>query len=69
MNRVLKPFTVAAGRRASSLATESRRISQFAQILRDAAGRPSVLVVRCAWCGCLQVGGEWLQLEAIDGGQ
>jgi hypothetical protein len=27
------------------------------------------MLVRCAWCDCLQVGEEWLQLDAIGGGQ
>jgi hypothetical protein len=59
---------VAAGRRARSLRTESRRISELAQTLRD-ANEGRVVLVRCAWCERLQVGEEWLRLEAIGGGQ
>ena len=41
---------------------------ELAAMLREAhaGGR---LLKRCAWCGCLEVGGEWLHLEAIGRGQ
>jgi hypothetical protein len=40
----------------------------LAQLLREAA-HGAVSIVRCAWCGRLKVGEEWLHLEAIGSGQ
>ncbi|HET8751094.1 MAG TPA: hypothetical protein VFM43_01045 [Gaiellaceae bacterium] len=40
----------------------------LAQMLREARGGGTMLL-RCAWCGRLEVGEEWLQLEAIGTGQ
>lgn len=59
---------LAAQNRARSLHVSSQRISRLAAVLREAhAGHE--LLVRCAWCGRLQIGGEWLRLEAIGSGQ
>jgi hypothetical protein len=59
---------VAARVRAGAQTRDSQRIGQLAQILRDAeAGKISIR--RCAWCDRFDVGGEWLQLEAIGSGE
>jgi hypothetical protein len=53
---------------ASALLTDSRRIRDLAQLLRDAEVGERLLL-HCAWCDRLEVGGEWLHLEAIGHGQ
>lgn len=59
---------VEAQERASVLVRDSGRLAGLAQALRDAyAGRS--MLVRCAWCESLQIGDEWLRLEAIGEGQ
>jgi hypothetical protein len=57
-----------AQERARALTVDAARVTQLAQILREArsGGR---LLVHCAWCRKLQVGDEWLQLDAIGSGQ
>jgi hypothetical protein len=59
---------VAAGEQSSSLQIDSRRIRGLAQTLRDADAGETPLV-RCAWCGRLKIGDEWLRLKAIGSGQ
>ena len=59
---------VAAGERAGELRRDSRLIRDLAQILRD-AHNGKISIRACSWCGSFNVGGEWLQLEAIGGGQ
>jgi predicted RNA-binding Zn-ribbon protein involved in translation (DUF1610 family) len=47
---------------------DSRRIVALSQVVRDAhAGR--TMIVRCASCDSLQIGDEWLNLQAIGTGQ
>jgi hypothetical protein len=55
---------VAARAQARSLVLESGRANALAQTLREAYGGGTMLV-RCAWCGRLEVDGEWLNLEAL----
>jgi hypothetical protein len=59
---------LAAQERAHTLTVDAARVSRLARVLREAhaGGR---LLLRCAWCGRLQVGDEWLQLEGIGTGQ
>jgi hypothetical protein len=53
---------------ATALKADSRRIRELAALLRDAeAGKR--LLLHCAWCDRLDVGGEWLHLEAVGSGQ
>jgi hypothetical protein len=60
--------TVEANARAQSLRADARRISDLAQLLRDAhASR--ILLTRCAWCQRLKVGDQWLHLEGVGEGQ
>lgn len=47
---------------------EARRLSTLSQLLRDARAG-SVMIVRCAWCDSIQLGDEWLHLDAIGSGQ
>lgn len=55
--------TLAVRERAEAAQTDSHRVRRLAQLLRDAnAGK--TLLVRCAWCGKLQVGEERLELAA-----
>jgi hypothetical protein len=54
--------------RARGLHTDARRIRELAQLLRE-AGRGERLLLRCAWCGSIQVGDEWLHLDAIGRGE
>jgi hypothetical protein len=53
---------------AAALRTDSRRIRDLAVLLREAHAHHRLLR-HCAWCGRLEVGGEWLHLEAIGSGQ
>lgn len=54
--------------RSDEIRLDSERIISLAQMLRQAAAG-HVSIVRCAWCGRLKVGEEWLHLEAIGSGQ
>ena len=57
-----------AQEQARSLNAEAARVRRLARVLREAhAGRE--LLLHCAWCGRIQVGDEWLRLEAIGSGQ
>jgi hypothetical protein len=59
---------VEARERAEELVRDADRINTWAKLLRDAdAG--NVLLLRCAWCDRFDVGGEWLNLEAIGDGE
>ena len=59
---------LAAQRRSDEICRDAERIQSLAQILRQAThGR--VPIVRCAWCGRVKVGEEWLHLEAVGSGQ
>jgi hypothetical protein len=59
---------VAAQERARSLTVDAARVSSLARIPREARAGKTMLR-HCAWCGRLEVGGEWLRLEAIGSGQ
>jgi hypothetical protein len=59
---------LAAQERARSLTVDAVRVSRLARILREAGAR-STMLVHCAWCGRLEVGDEWLELDAIGSGQ
>jgi hypothetical protein len=59
---------LAAQERARSLTVDAARVSSLARILRE-AGAGGTMLVHCAWCRRLQVGEEWLGLEAIGTGQ
>jgi hypothetical protein len=50
------------------LTVDAARVTELARVMREAraGGR---LLVHCAWCKRLQVGEEWLRLEAIGRGQ
>ena len=59
---------LAAQERARFLTVDAARVSTLARALREArAGR--TMLLHCAWCGRLEVGDEWLRLEAIGTGQ
>lgn len=59
---------LAAQERAHELTLDAARVARLARILREAhAG--GKLLLHCAWCGRLEVGDEWLRLEAIGSGQ
>ena len=57
-----------AQEQARTLTVEAARVSRLARILREARADTTMLL-HCAWCGRLQVGDEWLRLEAIGRGQ
>ena len=59
---------LAAQEQARSLTVEAARVSRLSQVLREARTGKTMLL-HCAWCGRLEVGGEWLRLEAIGSGQ
>ena len=59
---------VAARERSLLLQRDSRRVSELAQLLRDARA-DSVMLVHCAWCDAFHLGHEWLRLEAVGEGQ
>ena len=59
---------LAAQERAESLTVDAVRVSRLSRALREARTGKAMLL-RCAWCERLQVGGEWLQLDAIGSGQ
>jgi hypothetical protein len=52
-----------AVRERETAQTDSNRVRELAQLLRDAEAGTTMLV-HCAWCGRLQVGDEWLDLAA-----
>ena len=54
--------------RARALSVDAARVTELARVLREARGGEKLLL-RCAWCGKLQIGDEWLRLEAIGSGQ
>jgi len=54
--------------KASHLHLDSRRTRDLARLLREARTGDRLLL-HCAWCGRLEIGGEWLRLEAIGSGQ
>jgi hypothetical protein len=59
---------LAAQERAHSLTLDAARVARLARVLREAhAG--GTLLLHCAWCGRLEVGDEWLRLDAIGSGQ
>lgn len=59
---------IEARERADGLHRDSRLIQDLARRLREAhAGQVSIR--RCAWCERLEIGGEWLHLEAVGTGQ
>jgi hypothetical protein len=59
---------LAAKQHAAGLHVDSQRARALAQMLREAhAGER--LLKRCAWCDRLEVGTEWLHLEAIGAGE
>jgi hypothetical protein len=57
-----------AQERARELGVEAARIGCLSQLLREAR-TGGALLLHCAWCGKLEVGGEWLHLDAIGHGQ
>jgi hypothetical protein len=57
-----------ASERSASLHRDSRLICDLAQTLRD-AHKGEIVIRRCSWCERLEVGGEWLHLEAIGAGE
>jgi hypothetical protein len=54
--------------RARVLSVDAARVIQLARVLREARGGGRLLL-HCAWCQRLQVGDEWLRLDAIGTGQ
>lgn len=59
---------LAAREQARSLTLDAARVSSLSRVLRKAR-TGSVMLLHCAWCGRLEVGGEWLRLEAVGSGQ
>lgn len=57
-----------AQERARTLSIDAARITRLARVLREARAGGKLLL-HCAWCRKLQVGDEWLQLDAIGSGQ
>ena len=57
-----------AQERARALSVDAARVTELARVLREVRGGGNLLL-RCAWCGKLQIGDEWLLLEAIGSGQ
>ena len=57
-----------AQQRARALSADAARVTQLARILREARAGGQLLL-HCAWCQKLQVGDEWLRLDAIGSGQ
>jgi hypothetical protein len=60
--------TLAAQEQARSLTVDAGRVARLSQALREARAG-GTLLLHCAWCGRLEVGDEWLRLEAIGTGQ
>jgi hypothetical protein len=59
---------LAAQEQARVLAVDAVRVSTLSRVLREARAGKTMLL-HCAWCGRLEVGGEWLRLDAIGTGQ
>ena len=59
---------LAAREHARSLAVDAARVSSLSRSLREARAGETMLV-HCAWCGRVEIGDEWLRLEAIGTGQ
>ena len=59
---------LAAQERARYLTADAARVSRLARVLREARSGGTMLV-HCAWCSRLEIGDEWLRLEAIGTGQ
>lgn len=59
---------LAAQERARSVTVDAARVSRLSRALREARTGKAMLL-RCAWCERLEVGGEWLRLDAIGSGQ
>lgn len=59
---------VAAQERSRSLSVEAARVSTLSRILREARAGKTMLR-HCAWCGRLEVDGEWFWLDAVGSGQ
>jgi hypothetical protein len=57
-----------AQERARALTADAARVTQLARTLREAR-TGGQLLLHCAWCQKLQVGDEWLWLDAIGSGQ
>ena len=57
-----------AQERARALTADAARVTQLARTLREAR-TGGQLLLHCAWCQKLQVGDEWLRLDAIGNGQ
>jgi hypothetical protein len=57
-----------AQERARSLGIDAGRVTELSRALREARAG-GALLLHCAWCGKLQVGDEWLRLDAIGSGQ
>jgi hypothetical protein len=57
-----------ARERAAALGIDARRTRELSSLMRK-AHKGEVLLRHCAWCGRLEVGGEWLRLEALGEGQ
>ena len=53
-----------AQERAAALGVDAQRMRELSSLPRRAHSG-DVLLRHCAWCGRLEVGGEWLQLEAL----
>jgi hypothetical protein len=59
---------IGAQERARALSVDAARVSELARVLREVRAGGNLLL-RCAWCGKLEIGDEWLFLEAIGSGQ
>jgi hypothetical protein len=54
--------------RAETLVRETAQRQELAELLREAHVGLR-MVVRCAWCGSIQLGEEWLDLQAVTRSQ
>lgn len=59
---------LAARERTEAAQKDSRRVRELARLLRNANAGTSLLL-HCAWCGRLQVGEEWLDLDDVGSPQ
>jgi hypothetical protein len=59
---------LAAQERAVALTVDAARVATLSRVLREARAGKTMLL-HCAWCGRLEVGDEWLRLDAIGTGQ
>jgi hypothetical protein len=57
-----------AQQRAWVLSIDATRVTQLARVMRKARAGGDLLL-HCAWCERLQIGDEWLRLDAIGSGQ